>query len=117
MSALAGFFTISARAVVLKQVEREKGLSANTIYEKHISSIFFFLLEGSAHVLSFVGPWFGPASLILPACGSSKLLLNVLIVGVILQHEKFDKKVLVGTAIVASGVIYLPIVGPRPQEN
>jgi hypothetical protein len=118
MSALAGFFTISARAVVLKQVEREKkGLSANSIYEKHISSILFFLLEGSAHVLSFIGPWFGPASLILPACGSSKLLFNVLIVGAILQHENFDKKALVGTAIVASGVIYLPIVGPRPQEN
>jgi uncharacterized membrane protein len=116
ISAMGGVTTIAARAVVLKQVQREKkGLGSR--YEKRLASLLFFLLEGSSHVCSFLAPWFGPASLVLPTEGSSKLLSNVLVVGAILQHEKFDKRTLVGTAMVAIGVIYLPINGPKPQDN
>jgi hypothetical protein len=120
LSVLAGLTTILARAVVLKQVQREKtqlGSSSSSRYRKHWSSLLFFLLEGLSHVFSFIGPWFGPASLGLPTEGSSKLLFNLLIIGGILQHEAFDKKVLVGTGMVAIGVIYLPINGPQPQDN
>jgi uncharacterized membrane protein len=113
---MGGVTTIAARAVVLKQVQREKkGLGSR--YEKRLATLLFFLLEGSSHVCSFLAPWFGPASLVLPTEGSSKLLSNVIVVGAILQHEKFDKRTLVGTAMVAIGVIYLPINGPKPQDN
>jgi hypothetical protein len=117
-SVLAGLMTILARAVVLKQVQREKKQMGSTSrYQKHLSSLLFFLLEVLSNTFSFIGPWFGPASLALPMLSSAKLLFNLFIIGGMLQRETFDKKVLVGTVMVAIGVVYLSINGPQPQDN
>jgi uncharacterized membrane protein len=116
LSVLAGLTSILARAAVLKQVQREKK-QLGSRYQKHLSSLLFFLLEGVSHVFFFFGPWFGPASLVLPTEGSARWIFNLLIIGGILQHETFDKKVLVGTGMVTIGVIYLSITGPQPQYN
>jgi uncharacterized membrane protein len=112
LSALAGLTSILVRGAVLKQAQREKKQMGSR-YQKHFSSLLFFL----SHVLFFFGPWFGPASLVLPTEGSARWLFNLLIIGGILQHETFDKKVLVGTGMVTIGVIYLSIAGPQPQYN
>jgi hypothetical protein len=117
-SVLAGLMTILARAVVLKQVQREKNQMGSTSrHQKHLSSLLFFFLEALSNVFSFLGPWFGPASLALPMLSSAKLLFNLFIIGGMLQHETFDKKALVGTVMVAIGVIYLPINGPQPPHD
>jgi hypothetical protein len=125
LACLAGLCHISGRAVVLKQVQREKrrqgraGSSTTTTsrHEKLLSSLLFFGLECSAHVTYFFAPWFGPVSLVLPTEIASRLLFNVLILGGILHHETFGKAELVGTAMVALAVVYLPITGPREPEE
>jgi hypothetical protein len=124
LACLAGLCHISGRAVVLKQVQREKqrqghdGTSTTASrQEKLFSSLLFFGLECSAHVTYFFAPWFGPVSLVLPTEIASRLLFNVLILGGILHHETFGKMELVGTAMVALAVVYLPITGPREPEQ
>jgi hypothetical protein len=117
LACLAGLCHISGRAVVLKQVEREKRGLGTSRHEKLLSSLLFFVLECSAHVTYFFAPWFGPVSLVLPTEIASRLLFNVLILGGLLHHESFGKKELVGTAMVALAVVYLPITGPREPDH
>ena len=49
------------------------------------------LLMGVASVAYIVGSWFGPVSLSVPVVMASKLLFNLLIVGVVLKMENFQR--------------------------
>lgn len=72
------------------------------------------LLMGVASVAYIVGSWFGPVSLSVPVVMASKLLFNLLIVGVVLKMENFNKNQRVGTYVIAFAIFALPEVGPKP---
>lgn len=72
------------------------------------------LLMGVASVAYIVGSWFGPVSLSVPVVMASKLLFNLLIVGVVLKMENFQKAQRVGTYVIAFAIFALPEVGPKP---
>ena len=76
-------------------------------------NILFQLISG---LLNTISTWYGPISIIIPINVSSQLLSNMFFFGM-LGIEKFPKDVRVGTFIVASGALILPLVGPTAQEG
>lgn len=73
------------------------------------------LLMGVASVAYIVGSWFGPVSLSVPTVMVSKLLFNLIIIGVILRMDTFSKNQRVGTYCIACAILTLPDVGPKDQ--
>ena len=74
------------------------------------------LLMGVASVAYIIGSWFGPVSLSVPTVMVSKLLFNLIIIGVILRMDTFSKNQRVGTYCIACAILTLPDVGPGEQE-
>lgn len=73
------------------------------------------LLMGVASVAYIIGSWFGPVSLSVPTVMVSKLLFNLVIIGVVLRMDTFSKNQRVGTYCIACAILTLPDVGPEDQ--
>lgn len=62
-------------------------------------------------------PWYGPVSLVVPFFYSATLLSNMFLFGVVLGTEFFSKTMRVGTYVILTAVILLPVVGPDIQQH
>ena len=74
-------------------------------------------LMGIASGAYVIGSWFGAVSLSVPTVMVSKLLFNLLIIGVILRMDSFSKNQRVGTYCIACAIMTLPAVGPEDQPG
>jgi hypothetical protein len=74
-------------------------------------------MVGFCDVFAFFAPWYGPVSVYWPTFTAAQLLTNMLLIGFIMKHEKFDKNAQVATCVISMAVIYFPINGPGIQEN
>jgi len=61
--------------------------------------------------------WFGPVSVVAPIYFSATLVSNLIIFGIILGLEFFDRIMCVGTYVIAIGTILLQVVGPGIQDD
>ncbi|KAL1512255.1 hypothetical protein AB1Y20_005517 [Prymnesium parvum] len=75
------------------------------------------LLMLVASIAYIVGSWYGPVSLSVPTVMVSKLLFNLLIMGVVLRMDRFSKDQQVGTYCIACAILTLPEVGPTDQPG
>jgi hypothetical protein len=118
-SALGGAFGIFGRAIVVKGAHRRKaeGRGQPSRTEKLLITIGSLVMVGFSDVFAFVAPWFGPVSVYWPTFIAANLLTNMLLIGAIMKHEKFDKNSQIATCVIIMAVIYVPINGPGIQEN
>jgi len=84
--------------------------------QQRLHMVVNLLLMGVASVAYIIGSWFGPVSLSVPTVMVSKLLFNLIIIGVILRMDTFSKNQRVGTYCIACAILTLPDVGPGEQE-
>ena len=75
------------------------------------------VLMGVASVAYIVGSWFGPVSLSVPVVMVSKLLFNMVLMGLVLRMTSFSKDQQVGTYCIACAILTLPEVGPMDQPG
>ena len=71
----------------------------------------------SSIVGNLFSTWYGPVSIVGPIFLSSQLLANMVVFGWYLGLESFNKDMRVGTYVVITAVILLPIVGPTVQDG
>lgn len=72
----------------------------------------FVVTQFLANGFMFVAPWYGAVSIYWPCYIASQLLANMLIVGTLLQHERFEKPAQIATLMVAAAVLYITLCGP-----
>ena len=63
-----------------------------------VLNLLLMLVASLAYI---VGSWYGPVSLSVPTVMVSKLLFNLLIMGLVLQMDSFSKDQQVGTYCIA----------------
>ena len=82
-----------------------------------IMMVLNLVLMGVASVAYIVGSWFGPVSLSVPVVMVSKLLFNMVLMGLVLRMTSFSKDQQVGTYCIACAILTLPEVGPMDQPG
>jgi hypothetical protein len=99
---------------------KAKGKAGNDANRGKIQTLvtlgFIVMIAGDA-ISHVIAPWFGPVSVYWPTFCASKLLFNMLFIGVIMQHEKFDKNAQVATGVIVAGAVTISINGPGIQED
>ena len=61
---------------------------------------------------NLISTWYGPVSIVGPTFLSSQLVANMIIYGYVLGYEYFTKDMKIGTCIIITAALLLPIVGP-----
>lgn len=138
LSAMAGIFTIAGKVVVLQLARRHKKshqLQLDDVAKRSVQSdaitldkqtarktywimTCFVLANIVANFCIFIAPWFGPVSIYWPAYIASQLMANMLLVGTLLQQERFDKPAQVATLVVVAAVLFITVAGPgEPQTE
>lgn len=64
-----------------------------------------------------LGSIYGPVSIVLPTIQSSILLFNMIIFGAVMGIDDFNKKMIMGTLVMTTAAVLLPVVGPTVQNN
>jgi len=80
-----------------------------------VGNIFFQVL--ASIIGNLFAPWFGPVSIVGPIFLSAQLVANMVIYGYLLGLECFTKDMKIGTSVIVTAAILLPIVGPTVQED
>ena len=114
LSALGGALEVMSTMVLAYPEHRAKAGNPFSQCCMRFAVVVNLLLMAVASVAYIVGSWFGPVSLSVPVVMASKLLFNMLVVGVVLRMERFDKNQRVGTYVIAFAIVALPEVGPQP---
>ena len=122
ISALGGTLMTASNATVVhmarKRKKRKQGQQqASGKLNKVMMMCQFVFFSALAHACIFFAPWFGPVSIFWPTYMSCKLLSNMIIIGVIMGHEKIDKNIQVATMVVVAAVVYITITGPEPKDG
>jgi hypothetical protein len=118
-SALGGAFAIAATAVVVLGIKAKRKAvdDTNRGKRKALVALGFIFMIACADVFAVIAPWFGPVSVYWPTTCASMLLFNMLFIGAIMQHEKFDKTTQIATCVIVAGVVSISINGPGIQED
>ena len=116
-SAFGGFLEVSSTMCLAYPEYREKLGHTFTKFFKGsmmVLNLVFMLIASFAYIF---GSWFGPVSLSVPTVMVSKLLFNLIIMGLVLKMEKLNKDQIVGTFCIACAILTLPDVGPTDQPD
>jgi hypothetical protein len=62
-----------------------------------------------------LAPWYGPVSIVGPTFLSAPLVTNMVLYGSVLGLESFTKDMRIGTCVIVTAAILLPVVGPGVQ--
>jgi len=82
------------------------------------SLLFGNLLLGCLNAgFNVLGSIYGPVSIVLPTIQCSILLFNMIIFGALMGIEEFNRKMVLGTLVMTTAAILLPVVGPTVQNN
>lgn len=118
LSAIGGILEVGSMAVLAVPDAREKeGVKLPWWLPKvALASNVIMQLLGSISSNLFA-TWFGPVSVVAPIYFSATLVSNLIIFGIILGLEFFDRIMCVGTYVIAIGTILLQVVGPGIQDD
>ena len=116
LAANAGLLATLKRALLVTQIQKKKARKPTRAFEKQFVAFLFIVLKAGSSVSNLASAWFGPLGLTLPTSVASKLLFNILFIGVILHHDTFTKNTQVATAVIIASVVFVTIVGPEVQE-
>lgn len=76
------------------------------------------LLQVLASVVgNLFAPWYGPVSIVGPTFLSAQLVANMVIYGYVLGLESFTKDMRIGTCVIVTAAVLLPVVGPDVQDT
>jgi len=117
LAALGGCLQVLA-ILILAYPEFQK-TQHNIKYSERFEQILVplnILCQIAVGLVNTVSTWYGPVSIVIPIRVSAQLIFNMLFFGK-LGIENFPKDVRVGTYIVVSGALILPIVGPTAQQG
>ena len=64
-----------------------------------------------------LGSIYGPVSIVIPTIQSSILLFNMIIFGAVMGINEFNKKMILGTLVMTTAAVLLPVVGPAVQND
>lgn len=117
LSAFGGFLEVTSTMCLAYPEYRIKMGHEYSKCFKGAMMVLNLLLMGVASVAYIVGSWFGPVSLSVPVVMISKLLFNMVIMGVVLRMTNFSKDQQVGTYCIACAILTLPEVGPSDQPG
>ena len=118
LSALGGAVEVTATAVLAYREadERRTGKEWRKLAQSLALGCNVALQLVSSIVGNLFATWYGPISIVGPIFLSSQLLANMLVFGWLLGLESFNKDMRIGTYIVVTAVVLLPIVGPTAQD-
>ena len=119
LSALGGAVEVTATAVLAYREadERRTGKEWRKLAQSLALGCNVALQLVSSIVGNLFATWYGPISIVGPIFLSSQLLANMLVFGWLLGLESFNKDMRIGTYIVVTAVVLLPIVGPTAQDG
>mmetsp|Transcript_1007 Transcript_1007/g.1409 ORF Transcript_1007/g.1409 Transcript_1007/m.1409 type:complete len:564 (+) Transcript_1007:132-1823(+) len=118
LSAVGGILEVIATAILAyPDAKAKEGNKWNvrTLRLCLVGNIFFQLL--ASLIGNLFAPWFGPVSIVGPTFLSAQLVANMVIYGYLLGLESFTKDMKIGTSVIVTAAILLPVVGPGVQEN
>ena len=72
---------------------------------------------GASMIGNLLSTWYGPISIVGPTFLCSQLLTNMILYGSVLGIECFTKDMKIGTIIIVTAAVLLPVVGPQIQNN
>ena len=119
LSALGGAVEVAATAVLAYREadERRTGNEWRKLAQSLALGCNVALQLVSSIVGNLFATWYGPISIVGPIFLSSQLLANMLVFGWMLGLESFNKDMRIGTYVVVTAVVLLPIVGPTAQDG
>jgi len=119
LSALGGAVEVTATAVLAYREadERRTGKEWGKLAQLTALGCNVALQLVSSVVGNLFATWYGPISIVGPIFLSSQLLANMLVFGWLLGLESFNKDMRIGTYVVVTAVVLLPIVGPTAQDG
>ena len=118
LSAFGGFLEVSSTMVLaFPEFKTKMGAWQPSKCRDRIMMVLNLVLMGVASVAYIVGSWFGPVSLSVPVVMVSKLLFNMVLMGLVLRMTSFSKDQQVGTYCIACAILTLPEVGPMDQPG
>ena len=119
LSALGGAVEVAATAVLAYREadERRTGNEWRKLAQSLALGCNVALQLVSSIVGNLFATWYGPISIVGPIFLSSQLLANMLVFGWLLGLESFNKDMRIGTYVVVTAVVLLPIVGPTAQDR
>ena len=98
LSAFGGFLEVSSTMVLaFPEFKTKMGAWQPSKCRDRIMMVLNLVLMGVASVAYIVGSWFGPVSLSVPVVMVSKLLFNMVLMGLVLRMTSFSKDQQVGT--------------------
>eukprot|EP00584_Thalassiosira_punctigera_P000028 CAMPEP_0172532620 /NCGR_PEP_ID=MMETSP1067-20121228/5605_1 /TAXON_ID=265564 ORGANISM="Thalassiosira punctigera, Strain Tpunct2005C2" /NCGR_SAMPLE_ID=MMETSP1067 /ASSEMBLY_ACC=CAM_ASM_000444 /LENGTH=261 /DNA_ID=CAMNT_0013317159 /DNA_START=203 /DNA_END=985 /DNA_ORIENTATION=- len=118
LSAIGGILEVGSMAVLAVPDAREKEGAELPWWLPKVALASNVIMQVLGSILSnLFAPWFGPVSVVAPIYFSATLVSNLIIFGIILGLEFFDRIMRVGTYVIAIGTILLQVVGPGVQED
>jgi len=117
LSAFGGLLEVSSTMVLAYPEHKAKLGKTYSTCQQRVHMIINLLLMGVASVAYIIGSWFGPVSLSVPTVMVSKLMFNLIIIGVVLRMDTFSKNQRVGTYCIACAILTLPEIGPAAEEG
>eukprot|EP00529_Nitzschia_sp_RCC80_P011565 CAMPEP_0113462192 /NCGR_PEP_ID=MMETSP0014_2-20120614/11951_1 /TAXON_ID=2857 /ORGANISM="Nitzschia sp." /LENGTH=629 /DNA_ID=CAMNT_0000354019 /DNA_START=300 /DNA_END=2189 /DNA_ORIENTATION=- /assembly_acc=CAM_ASM_000159 len=90
---------------------------AGSRFQMYKMLAIYLVLCAMLKPLQFFAPWFGPVTITWPVYVGSRMVSNLLIVGVLMGHEVFDKPSQVATMVVVSSVVFITLTGPATSTT
>ncbi|KAL3941486.1 MAG: hypothetical protein SGBAC_004174, partial [Bacillariaceae sp.] len=119
LASIGGIMEVAATAcTALPQVRERQGYLVTPFqrWMAVLGNVFLQMLGGIFSAL--FATWFGPVSIVVPFYYCATLLTNMVVFGVWLGEETFQKPLMrVGTHVIVLAVILLPVVGPTVSPN
>ena len=118
LSAIGGVLEVLATAALAYPDAKEGEWSKNP-WRIRVCTFINLVFQILASVVgNLLAPWYGPVSIVGPTFLSSQLVANMIIYGHVLGLESFTKDMRIGTCVIVTAAILLPVVGPTvvPQE-
>mmetsp|Transcript_25236 Transcript_25236/g.38850 ORF Transcript_25236/g.38850 Transcript_25236/m.38850 type:complete len:529 (+) Transcript_25236:64-1650(+) len=118
LSAIGGILEVIATAILAypdAQAKEGNKWTDRTLRLCLVGNLFFQIL--ASIIGNLFAPWFGPVSIVGPIFLSAQLVANMVIYGYLLGLECFTKDMKIGTGVIVTAAILLPIVGPTVQED
>uniref|UniRef100_A0A7S4K4L9 Uncharacterized protein n=1 Tax=Odontella aurita TaxID=265563 RepID=A0A7S4K4L9_9STRA len=119
LSSVGGIIEVFATAILAYQdaQERQAGERWSTFKARVALAANVTLQVLSSVVGNLFAPWFGPVSIVGPTFLVAQLVANMAVFGSFLGLESFTKDMNVGTYVVVTAAVMLPVVGPAAQDG
>lgn len=116
-SALGGFANVLATLLLALPNIREKQGRPFSKWLKNALLVGNLFLASLIAGFNILGAIYGPVSIVMPTIQSSILLFNMIIFGAVMGIDQFTRPMIVGTLVMTTAAVLLPVVGPTVQND